>query len=354
MDRTLAGTGMQLSVTVTGAMCTDDMAMVPEVIAGETRHGLHAGGRDRFHQADKSRITRGCKKREDISDNTTGRKITMAERRSLITSAAGILILALIAAAGCTASQPATEPAVTPRNELVVFTAASLTGAMTDIAAAYEKLHPETDIIMNFDGSQALRTQIEQGARADLFLSANTKHMTALEGGGLIDNGSVRVFAKNKLALVVPKDNPAGITGLSDLAQPGTRIVMGTKDVPFGDYTRQALGKMAGDPAYGPAFRDAVMANVISEETAVTALVAKLRLGEADAGIAYASDVSEDDREYITPLDIPDEYNVIATYPLGIVQESEAQDRAAAFSAFITSPDGAAILVRYGFVPAGS
>jgi len=93
------------------------------------------------------------------------------------------------------------------------------------------------------------------------------------------------------------------------------------------------------------------MANVISEEPAVTSLVAKIRLGEADAGIAYASDVSEGDRALVTTIAIPDQYNVIASYPLGIVQESEAQDRAAAFAAFIMSPDGAAILGRYGFTP---
>jgi molybdate transport system substrate-binding protein len=277
----------------------------------------------------------------------------MTKDRSLISLAAGIAILALLVAAGCTATQPASEPELR-KNELVVFTAASLTGAMTDIAKEYEKVHPDTKIVLNFDGSQALRTQIEQGARADLFLSANTKHMTALQGEGLIVNDSVTTFTKNKLALIVPKDNPAGITGFSDLSQPGIRMVMGTKEVPFGDYTRQALQKMADDPACGPEYRDAVMANVISEEPAVTSLVAKIRLGEADAGIAYASDVSEGDRAFVTTIAIPDQYNVIASYPLGIVRESVAQDRAAAFAEYISSPEGNAVLTRYGFTPTGS
>ena len=122
--------------------------------------------------------------------------------------------------------------------------------------------------------------------------------------------------------------------------------------MPFGDYTRQVLGKMANDSAYGPAYRDAVMANVISEEPAVTSLVAKLRLGEADAGIGYASDVTEGDRAYVAMIAIPDQYNVVASYPLGIVRESGEQDRAAAFGEFISSPEGAAILKRYGFIPA--
>lgn len=272
----------------------------------------------------------------------------MTRSISLISLAAGITILALLLAAGCTSS--GTAP-VAEKNELTVFTAASLTGAMTDIAKAYEALHPDTKIVLNFDGSQALRTQIEQGAHADLFLSANTKHMTALQGEGLIVNDSVATFAKNKLALIVPKENRANITGLSDLAQPGIRLVMGTKEVPFGDYTRQALEKMAKDSAYGPAYRDAVMNNVVSEDPAVTALVAHIRLGEADAGIAYASDVNEGDRALITTIPIPDSYNVIASYPLGIVQDSVAQDQAASFIQFIESPEGNAILTSYGFTP---
>ncbi len=266
-----------------------------------------------------------------------------------ISLAAWIMILALLLVAGCTSAGPAPFP---EKKELTVFAAASLSGAMTDIAKAYAAGHPDTKIILNFDGSQALRTQIEQGAHADLFLSANTKHMTALQGEGLIVNNSVKVFTKNKLAVLVPKDNRVNITGLSDLATPGIRLVMGTKEVPFGDYTRQVLGKMANDTDYGPAYRNAVMKNVVSEDPAVTALVAKLRVGEADAGIAYASDVSEGDKALVTLLPIPDRYNVIAVYPLGIVQESKAKDQAAAFAQFITSTEGNAILTRYGFVPA--
>jgi molybdate transport system substrate-binding protein len=262
--------------------------------------------------------------------------------------AAGMMIFALLFAAGCTSS--GTAPAV-EKNELTVFAAASLTGAITDIAKAYEVVHPDTKIVLNFDNAATLRTQIEQGAHADLFLSANTKHMTALQGEGLIINNSVKIFTKNKLALLIPKENRANITGLSDLATPGIRLVMGTKDAPFGDYTRQALGKIANDTDFGPAYRDAVMRNLISEEPTVPSLVAKLRIGEADAGIAFASDVSESDRALVTSIPIPDRYNVIASYPLGIVQESKVKDQAATFARFITSAEGNAILTRYGFAP---
>ena len=117
----------------------------------------------------------------------------MTKSTPLIALAAGITILALLVAAGCTATQPASGSEL-QKNELVVFTAASLTGAMTDIAKAYETVHPDEKVVLNFDGSQALRTQIEQGARADLFLSANTKHMNALQGEGLIRAGKLRRF----------------------------------------------------------------------------------------------------------------------------------------------------------------
>lgn len=264
-----------------------------------------------------------------------------------------IIVLALIAAAGCAGVQPAAERG-SGQTDLVVFAAASLTGAMTGIAREYEAVHPDTRIVLNFDGSQALRSQIEQGARADLFLSANTRHMTALQGEGLMVNDSVTVFAKNRLALIVPKENRANITGLADLARPDIRLVIGTKDVPFGDYTRQALGKMAGDSACGPEYTNAVMENVVSEDPTVTALVAKIRLGEADAGIAYASDVSGGDRALVTAIPIPDRYNVIAEYPLGVVRDAKEKDRAIAFARFIMSDEGNAILKRYGFTPSGN
>jgi molybdate transport system substrate-binding protein len=273
----------------------------------------------------------------------------MIKQKHWISLAVGITILALLLVAGCTSAGSAPAP---EKKELTVFAASSLTGAMTDIAKAYEALRPEIQIVLNVDNSATLRTQIEQGAHADLFLSANTKHMTVLQGEGLIINNSVKIFTKNKLALLIPKENRANITGLSDLARPGIRLVMGTKEAPFGDYTRQMLGKMANDSAYGQVYQNAVMKNVISEEPTVPSLVAKLKIGEADAGIAFVSDVSEGDRALVTTVPIPDQYDVIALYPLGILQESKEKDQAAAFAQFITSTEGNAILTRYGFTPA--
>ena len=181
-----------------------------------------------------------------------------------------IVLLATVLFAGCSGER------AQPEKDLTVFAAASLTGALTDIAKEYQTLHPGVHIITNFDGSQALRTQIEQGADADVFLSANTKQLNALRDQGLMENTTIGLFAKNKLAVIVPASNPANITTLDDLARPGTRLVIGTKDVPVGDYARQILKKMGNDTAYGPSYNTSVLNNVMSEETTVTGVVAKV------------------------------------------------------------------------------
>lgn len=254
-----------------------------------------------------------------------------------------------IAFAGCTGTdktQPAEE-----ETTLTVFTAASLTGAFSDIRDAYEAENKNVVIDAVFDGSQALRTQIEQGANPDVFVSANKKHMNALKDEGVMDNDSVALFLENSLAVIVPSDNTAGIYNLSDLAEPGVKIVIGTKDVPFGSYTRQILDSMAESTEYGEDYKDAVYANVISEETSVGTVVPKLTLGEADAAFVYKSDILREYRDRLIQIEIPAEYNVIAQYPLGILADSEQKDAAEDFIEFIRSEKGSSILNDYGFDP---
>ena len=234
--------------------------------------------------------------------------------------------------------------------ELTVFTAASLTGAFTEIGQMYKN---ETNIIAvyNFDGSQVLRTQIENGAYADIFVSANTKQMNLMKNEGLMNNSSITVFTRNKPVIIVPKDNPAKIQNISDLAKPGIKIVIGTKDVPIGDYTRKILAKLANDSAYGPGFRKLVMANVVSNETNVNYVTSKVALGEADAGVAYVSDITKDLSSKITKIEIPDKYNVIATYPMGILKQSKYPAQAQEFINLVKSDKGNAVLEKYGFEP---
>jgi len=232
--------------------------------------------------------------------------------------------------------------------ELTIFTAASLTGAFSEIGRLYTN-ETNISVAFNFDGSQSLRTQIENGAYADVFACANTKQMNALKQIQLMNNSSIIVFTENRLSLIVPKDNPAKISSLKDLANPGLKIVMGTKDVPVGDYALQIINRLGNDSAYGPDYKARVMANIISQETTVNYVVTKVALGEADVGFAYVSDVTKDLSSRVDQIDIPDEYNVIAKYPIGIVKESWYPAQSQDFIDLVMSEQGKAVLEKYGF-----
>ncbi|VVB64828.1 Bacterial extracellular solute-binding protein [uncultured archaeon] len=234
--------------------------------------------------------------------------------------------------------------------ELTVFTAASLTGAFTEIGQMY-KNETNINVVFNFDGSQVLRTQIENGAYADIFVSANTKQMNLMKNERFMNNSSITVFTRNKPVIIVPKDNPAKIQNISDLAKPGIKIVIGTKDVPIGDYTLQILAKLANDSGYGPGFTKKVLANVVSNETNVNYVTSKVALGEADAGVAYVSDITKNLSSRITKIEIPDKYNVIATYPMGILKQSKYTAQAQGFIDLVKSDKGIAVLEKYGFEP---
>jgi molybdate transport system substrate-binding protein len=149
----------------------------------------------------------------------------------------------------------------------------------------------------------------------------------------------------------VPAGNPAKITGLKDLANPGVKLVIGTPDVPVGSYARQLLNRTVNDSAYGPDFRAKVLANVVSEETNVNSLATKIVLGEADVGVAYASDVPAAQIEKVTVIELPAAYQIIADYPIGVVRETKDGATAQAFIDFVLSPEGQGTLQKYGFAP---
>ena len=234
--------------------------------------------------------------------------------------------------------------------ELTVFCGAGLTGALSEIGEIYEN-SSNVSVKFNFDGVPALRAQIEQGAYADILVSANLKHMNALMSEGFIVNSTVKVFARNKVAIIVPNDNPANITGLKDLAVPGVKILMGTKDLPAGDYALMVLDKLAMDPEYGPGYKEAVLANVVSQETTVNRIVSKVAMGEADAGFAFNSDVSPQMVGKVTRILIPDRYNVEGDFPVGVLSQSKYPQEARAFIEVLMSEKGQAVLDRYGFIP---
>lgn len=236
------------------------------------------------------------------------------------------------------------------KHELTVFCGAGLTGALSEIGGLYENA-TNMSVEFNFDKVPALRAQIEQGAYADVLVSANLKHMDALKSEGFINNSTVEVFARNKVAIIVPNDNPANVTGLKDMAVPGVKILMGTKDLPAGDYALQVLDRLAADPEYGPVYKESVLSNVVSQETTVNRIVSKIALGEADAGFAFISDVSPEMIGKVTRISVPDKYNVVGDFPVGVLSQSKYPEEAQAFLDLMRSSDGQAVLEKYGFIP---
>jgi molybdate transport system substrate-binding protein len=263
---------------------------------------------------------------------------------------ASVLVLGLLVATGGTATA---SEAPRVQGELTIFAAASLADAFKEMAAEIEQAHPGTKLTFNFAGSPTLRTQLAQGARADVFASADEPNMYGAEKDGTI-SGEPRIFARNLLVVVVPADNRAGINTLQDLAKPKLKLVLTNKDVPVGNYARQALDKMSQDPAFGDDFARRVLANLVSEEANVKQVASKVQLGEADAGIVYSTDVTQAMRSAVRVIEIPPEFNVIAKYPMAAVKGTRNESGARAFIEYVHSPAGQATLTRHGFLVAGS
>lgn len=248
------------------------------------------------------------------------------------------------------ASAVAVEAIPFPENPgtLTVFAAASLTDAFNEIETTLEAANPGLDIVNNYAGSQSLVTQLAEGAPADVAAFASNTAMN-----NAIDDGSVtaepQTFVKNILTIVVPADNPAGIASPADLAKSGVKLVLAQEDVPVGGYSRESICNMAADTAtYGDNFVANVAGNVVSQEDNVRAVLTKVSLGEADAGIVYTSDVRAADN--VVQIDIPAAVNETASYPIAPVAEGN-QELAAAYISYILSPEGQATLESYGFIP---
>ena len=246
------------------------------------------------------------------------------------------------------ASVPASAPASASAVELTVFGAASLKGVLDKAKAAYETAYPGTTVTISTDSSSALETQIEQGAPADVFLSADTTNPKKLVDGGLAD-GAATTFAGNKLTVIVPTANPAGITTPADLAKPGVKVIAAGPEVPITKYATQLVGNLAKEAGYPADFAAKYAANVASQEDNVKAVVAKIELGEGDGGIVYVTDAKASDK--VTPIDVPDTANVPATYAGVVVKASKNAAAAKTFLDWFAGPDGQAILSESGFLP---
>jgi molybdate transport system substrate-binding protein len=243
--------------------------------------------------------------------------------------------------------------APSPPGTLTVFAAASLTEAFRELGKKLEAQTTGLSVVFNFAGSQQLALQLEQGATADVFASADQRWMSYAQEHDLIA-GDPQVFVRNRLVVIVPKTNPARIRDLRDLARRGTKIVIAAEAVPVGKYSREALHNLASAPGYPAEYDSWVVANVVSQEDNVKAVVSKVQLGEADAGIVYRSDRTPAVTRYVRSFDIPDQYNVVASYPIALAKGGKNQQVAEAFISLVLSGEGQAALQQHGFLPAGS
>lgn len=224
---------------------------------------------------------------------------------------------------------------------LTVFAAASLTDAFTEMKHDLEASHPSLTVTLSFGGSQLLVTQIQQGARADILATANLSTMQAAEASGNLVGEPV-AFAANSLTIVVPAANPGDVASEQDLAKPGLKLVLAQAAVPVGAYSRQAVCAYGGQ-----AFADKVAANLVSEEEDVREVLAKVQLGEADAGIVYQTDALAGG-DKVDEVDIAAGANQLAAYPVAAVKGGN-DALAAAFIAYLLGPDGRDVLQRHGF-----
>ena len=171
--------------------------------------------------------------------------------------------------------------------------------------------------------------------------------MDTLVTGSLVVRDASRIFLTNNLVVILPADNPAHIEKLEDLAKPGIKLVLAAEEVPVGKYARQALDQM--NASFGQDFKDKVLANVVSNEDNVKQVVAKVQLGEADAGIVYTSDaIAAPD---LKTIEIPADLNVIAKYPIAPLAKSANADLAPQFTDFVLSTEGQTVLQKWGFGP---
>ena len=272
--------------------------------------------------------------------------------------AALVVLVAAACSAGATpgTSPGAATPAPTaaasstgvPGASITVYAAASLSAALARVKAAYESANPGTTITISTGSSAALETQIEQGAPADVFLSADTANPQKLVTAGLAAGSPVK-FAGNLLTVIVPQANPAGITSPADLAKSGVKVIAAGDSVPITKYAKQLVANLAGEPGYPADFAARYAANVVSKEDNVAAVVSKIELGEGDAAICYVTDARTSST--VKTIDVPVTANVPATYAGVVVKGSKNPAATSAFLGWLAGSGGQAILASFGFLP---
>jgi molybdate transport system substrate-binding protein len=231
------------------------------------------------------------------------------------------------------------------RGTLTVLAASSLTDIFGELASKFQEQNPGTKVSTSFGGSSELLTQIEHGAPADVFASADEDKMAIAVQGGLVNEP--HTFARNSPVVIVPANNPAGIQDFQDLAQVQAQLVLAEDGVPIADYAEDVLAN--ADSQYGAGFGQTVLDKVVSREANVRASANRVALGEADATFVYRSDVTEDIRDEVQVIEIPENVNVMATYPIATIAESQHPELAQEWVDLVLSDEGQGVLEEYGF-----
>jgi molybdate transport system substrate-binding protein len=252
-------------------------------------------------------------------------------------------------AAAAASPSAAVSPAPGATGEITVFAAASLTDVFNEMARSFRQANADARVTFNFASSGTLVNQLNQGARADVFASADQTNMNNAKNGGSVA-GPDRVFARNSLIVIVPTANPANVTGLKDLAHPGVKIVTADTSVPIGQYTQSMLQKASADPSYGSDFQSKFQANIVSQQTDDKQIVAQVQLGEADAAVVYATDITPTTQSQLTAFQVPAAFNTDVTYPIATTRGDNPAG-GQAFVNYVLSPAGQQVLNTWNFLP---
>lgn len=261
---------------------------------------------------------------------------------------------------GATPESPNAESARTAAEaasrELTLFAASSLTDVMDAMGAAFSEAFPEVRVVTNYASSSRLAIQLTEGAPAELFASANPRQMERVVESGRIDPEEVITFAHNTLVAIAPAagdeggaaaPDPAGLSEFADIAEPGLSLVLASPAVPVREYTDEMIDAAAAE--LGGEFRERFYGNLLSEESNVRQVAARIALGEADLGVVYATDVTQDIREAVRIIEIPSAYGVSASYLIAPVENGAEPAAARRFIAFVLAPRGREILEEHNF-----
>ena len=232
---------------------------------------------------------------------------------------------------------------------LTIYAATSLTEAFEELAAVFLENHPEADVVLNFASSSKLAAQLMAGAPADIFASANSSQMKLVVADGRISADAAQSFASNRLMLIAPADNPGAISSIADLGSKSLLLVLAVPGTPIRDYTSAMLDSYNDD--YGEDFAKRVLENLVSEESNVRLVLTRIVLGEADAGIVYQTDMTDEVRDKLIVFPISARHNQIASYPIAALNDTALPDLSIAFIDFVRSEVGQSILRGFGFCP---